>query len=157
MALRRVMNVAVERVAADAESTLGVLFVDGQFGCFTLEDQHQTEKVFGETRIPPGRYLLGLRKFGGFHHRYGNKFGDRHRGMIQILDVTDFEDVLIHIGNDDDDTAGCILVGNGVMPRGPGGWRVSNSTDAYWRIYPIIADELIAGREVGLQIVDRAK
>lgn len=151
------MHVAIERFAADAESTLGLMFLDGLFACFTLEDQHQADKVAGETRIPAGRYRLGLRTVGGFHQRYTARFGPWHRGMIQILDVPNFTHVLMHIGNDDDDTDACVLVGNGVPPHGPEGWRVSHSTDAYRAIYPPIVDELVAGRPVHLTITDRAR
>jgi hypothetical protein len=107
--------------------------------------------VWGETRIPEGIYGLDLRTVGGFHGRYGERFGDEHKGMLWLQDVPGFEHVLIHIGNDDDDTAGCILVGD-TSERG----FIGQSTVCYQRIYPPIADAILAGDEVTLEVTDYA-
>ncbi len=46
------MKLEVLRFADDGEATLGILFIDGVFKCFTVEDQEQKgEKVMNETRI----------------------------------------------------------------------------------------------------------
>ena len=49
------MKLTVKRFADDCETTLGILYVDGVFECFTVEDQEQTgNKIKGETRVPEG-------------------------------------------------------------------------------------------------------
>ena len=134
------MEFEVVRYFTATDFTLGALFqlsAGRQLLCFTLEDEKRTVKVFGETRIPSGRYRMKLRKFGGFHERYNMKFS-WHIGMIEIEDVPDFSDILIHIGNTDDDTAGCLLVGETQDVRG----FIGRSELAYTRIYPKIAREL---------------
>ena len=38
------------------DATNGMLFIDGMFECYTLEDQYQAVKVMHETCIPEGTY-----------------------------------------------------------------------------------------------------
>lgn len=147
------MKLEVVRFGHGKEDTIGLLMINGKFECFTLEDQLQTKKVYGETRIPEGTYRVEFRKEGGFHHRYLNKFGSEfHKGMLQIKDVPGFEYVLIHIGNEDDDTAGCLLVGNSVDQNVTRDAHLLQSTPAYKRIYPDIAAALINGDVVTINI-----
>lgn len=98
---------------------------------FTLEDEKRDVKVKGETRIPAGTYEVTLRTEGGFHEKYSKKFPKMHRGMLWIRNIPNFEYVLIHIGNTDEDTAGCILVGNSLSFEG----KLMDSTSAYVRVY----------------------
>lgn len=157
------MILILERFSDNGDSTLGLLFkrvntfksYKKQFLCFTLEDEKRTQKVYGETRIPEGSYNLKLRKEGGFHARYTERFGtDFHKGMIQIMNVPNFEDVLIHTGNTDEDTAGCVLVGDKSIQNLTIPGKIESSTSAYMRIYPDIALSLLAGQEVILEIKD---
>ena len=127
------MNIELNRTVANAEATLGVVAVDGEVLCFSLEDQAQPSgKVAGETRVPAGIYPIRVRRHGGLHARYEKRF-DWHRGMLEIANVPEFTDVLIHIGNTDDDTAGCVLTG--LMASLDPPWKIQRSTDAYERLY----------------------
>ena len=134
--------------------TTGLLFdvTDNvrSFLCYTLEDEARTEKKWGETRIPAGTYKLTLRSEGGFHTRYLAKFGaDFHKGMIYVNEVPNFEYILWHIGNDDDDTAGCLLVGKTSQDN-----FIGSSTAAYKEIYPPIRDAILSGEEVSVKYID---
>lgn len=150
------MNIEVVRYSTSDESTLGLLLIDGSFECYTLEDEYRAEKVAGETRIPAGIYALELRTFGGFHTRYLNKYGsDFHKGMLEVMNVKGFTDILIHKGNTDDDTAGCLLVGDGANNNQTKDGFVSNSGLAYERLYPKIASELLAGKKVTIAYRDQ--
>ena len=156
------MNLEVIRFSSGTDSTNGILFetiqqgneIDGifkqkKFLAYTLEDEHRNEKVFGETRIPNGTYKMGLRKVGGYHARYSKRFPHIHIGMLHVLDVPGFEYILIHCGNTDEHTAGCLLVGdsqenNQITEDG----FIGKSTQAYKRIYPRIAEAIDCGEEV---------
>mgnify|MGYP003145220366 CR=1 FL=1 len=156
------MDLEVIRFSSGTDSTNGILLetiqqgneIDGYFKqkkflAYTLEDEQRDEKVFGETRIPEGTYKLGLRKVGGYHARYSKKFDDFHIGMLHVLDVPGFEYILIHCGNTDEHTAGCLLVGdsqenNQIKKDG----FIGRSVQAYKRIYPRIASALERGEEV---------
>ena len=150
------MKLLVLRFSSQKDSTNGILFqvtdVGKRFLCYTLEDEHRVLKVRGETRVPDGIYNIELRKEGGFHNRYTKKFFDIHRGMLHVVDVPNFEYILIHTGNTDEHTAGCLLVGdsqenNEIIENG----FIGKSTNAYKRIYPSIAKAIEKGEEVTIQ------
>ena len=127
------MKITVVRIKSDDDATLSLVSVDGYFQCFGLEDEYREEKIAGETRIPAGLYTVGVRDVGGFHNRYMKKFSQFHRGMLEVQNVPNFKYILIHIGNTERDTAGCLLVGcNG---NTSGDLSVGNSTGAYKSLY----------------------
>ena len=159
------MNLEVIRFSSGTDSTNGILFeviqqgndIDGlfkqrKFLAYTLEDEQRNTKVYGETRIPEGVYNLGLRKVGGYHAKYSKRFPHIHVGMLHVLDVPGFEYILIHCGNTDEHTAGCLLVGdsqenNQITTDG----FIGKSTQAYKRIYPKIAKAIECGEEVTIK------
>lgn len=147
------MELLLQRFTSGSESTLGLLHIENEFVAFTCEDQFQVEKVAGETRIPAGRYEIELRVQGGsFNPRYAKRF-DFHKGMLWLQDVPGFTWVYIHIGNDDDDTSGCLLVGMEAIFSESGG-KVGRSTIAYSQLYPVIAEALLLGERVFITIED---
>ena len=120
-----------------------------KFLAYTLEDEYRDEKKYGETRIPDGTYKLDLRKTGGYHQKYSKRFKDIHIGMLHVTNVPGFEYILIHCGNTDEHTAGCLLVGdsqenNQITKDG----FIGKSTQAYKRIYPRIAEAIDCGEKV---------
>ena len=91
----------------------GKLFVDRLYFGETLEDKDQyleapdTEKIYGDSAIPRGRYRVTL--------TMSRRFG---RIMPEVHDVPGFDGIRIHGGNHagpitdpDDDTLGCPLLG----------------------------------------------
>lgn len=146
------MKLEILRFNSSNDFTSGILFDisnnQRKFLSYTLEDQAQTTKVFGETRIPAGTYTLTLRKEGGFHNRYLAKFSD-HIGMIHVNEVPNFKYILWHIGNDDDDTAGCLLLGKTQQDG-----FIGNSTTAYKEIYKIVAPAIESGEKVTATYID---
>lgn len=133
------MNIDVDRFISDDDTTVSKVSVDGVFICFGLEDEFREEKIVGETRIPAGTYRVTLRKEGGFDQRYARRFPEIHEGMLHIRDVPDFEYVLIHCGNTDEDTAGCLLVGMQANTE-TGNMSVVSSAIAYKTFYPLVAE-----------------
>jgi len=104
----------VARYSSGKVSTQGVLFmrtVEGEllWLCHTLEDAHPDIDL-GKGRIPPGRYPLELKRGGGYHARYDRRFPAFHKGMIHVRGVPGFVNILWHIGNSAQDTAGCLLL-----------------------------------------------
>lgn len=131
------MQIRVDRYISDTETTLSRLWLGSEHLCYGLEDEYREEKTVGETRIPAGEYPVRLRTEGGFHQRYQQRFPEFHEGMLHIVDIPNFEHVLIHIGNDEGDTSGCLLVG--VAPSiGAEGMTLSQSEVAYRRLYPAL-------------------
>ena len=147
------MKLEVIRYHTSDDYTLGMLLdvTEGRkFLCYTLEDEYREEKVMHETRIPAGTYKITLRKVGGFHGRYEKKYGDMHKGMLWVRDVPGFEYILIHTGNTDEHTSGCLLVGNSSDYKG----FIGSSVDAYKRVYPRVAEALEKGEDVNITYTD---
>jgi hypothetical protein len=152
------MELRVQRISSGDEASLGVMHDisgDPSFLCYTLEDQFNEPKVPGETRIPPGRYQIKLRTEGGMFDRYQARF-PWHRGMLWLQDVPDFQFIYIHVGNKDDDSEGCLLVGDGQMQNVTERGQVTSSTSAYRRVYELILAALDNGEEVWVTVEDYA-
>ena len=93
-------------------TTLGELYVDGTFVCFTLEDTDRyltqdtpldtilAKKKPGHTAIPIGAYKMAI--------TYSSRFKKR---LLIIKDVPGFTGIRFHTGNIPEDTDGCVLVG----------------------------------------------
>ncbi len=96
------MNLKLERQIFTDRSTIGSLFIDGIFECYTLEDIVRAPgiKIPGVTAIPYGNYEVII--------DFSNRFA---RNMPHVLDVPMFEGIRIHPGNTSSDTEGCILLG----------------------------------------------
>ena len=153
------MKLEVLRFSSQVDSSSGLLFevsaIGRHFLCYTLEDERRALKVRGETRVPAGTYKIELRTEGGFHARYDKKYPGVHIGMLHIVDVPGFEYILIHTGNTDEHTAGCLIVGdaqenNKIISDG----FVGKSVNAYKRIYPSIAKAIQQGEEVTITYID---
>ena len=153
------MKLELKRFKDDGDTTISVFFIDGVAKCFMIEDQEQTVKKWGETRIPNGTFDVSLRAEGGFHNRYKSKFGQLD-GMLCVHNAPDwkiivgeivFQYVLIHIGNSDDDTAACLLPNTSASF---GTMRGSGSTTAYKKIYPTIIYALKNGEKVTIEVSD---
>ena len=148
------MKIKVSRYSKNNESTLGAFFIDGVFQCHTLEDEQRTVKVMSETRIPEGTYTIELAKWGDHHVKYGKLFPTMHKGMLLLKDVPGFQGILIHIGNTDEDTAGCLLVGMQANNNKQMDGALMSSTEAYKKIYPPIAAAIEAKIPVTITIED---
>lgn len=123
---------------------------------FTLEDQAQLKKVHGETRIPQGTYEIKLREvLSGLTKKYRAKY-DWFTWHLELQDVPEFDYVYIHIGNNDDHTDACILVGNTCdLTAGKNGF-IGESTDAFKDFYLTVRPKLEAGERVFIHIFDQS-
>jgi len=145
------MYVEINRISDNGESTIGVLSVDYEFECFTLEDTYREEKIDGKTRIPEGEYAVKLRTAGGMTKKYEKKYGGIHKGMLWLQDVEGFEWVYVHTGNKATHTDGCVLVGNSCNTSN--GQTIGGSVAAYKKLYPRIAEAIESGEEVTITII----
>lgn len=110
------MKLRLDRTQRGATCTIGNLYVDGKWECFTLEDVvRKGPKVYGETAIPAGTYTVQI--------THSKRF---NRDLPLLLSVPGFEGIRIHPGNSASDTEGCILVGKSKSLD-----RVYNSRDAF--------------------------
>jgi hypothetical protein len=147
------MKLDVVRHQFGKDATNGLLFIDGVFECYTLEDEVREVKVMHETCIPEGEYEIKLRAEGGFHSRYLKRYGaDWHKGMLWLQDVPNFTWILIHTLNDSTQTSGCLGVGSAQQDLDlDSKGKILQSRDAYQRMYPKVRDALLNGEKVTIE------
>lgn len=156
------MELEVLRFSSQKDSTNGLLFniTDGkrEFICYTLEDEHREKKVKHDTRIPQGTYKITLRTWGGFHSKYSRRFADVHIGMLEIANVPGFTDILIHGGNTDEDTSGCLLVGNSQKSNiQTSNGFIGESIEAYLDLYKMVRETLLNKKPITIKFTDYDK
>lgn len=128
-------SIDIFRFSDNGESTLGLLFLNGQFRCYTLEDGFKVDKIKGETRIPAGTYQLGIQEnVTPLTERYRSKH-NWFENHLHVKDVPNFTSVYIHIGNTDENTDGCLLVGDSIDNNAMKKGFLGSSTNAFKRIY----------------------
>ena len=123
------MELLLKRIYKGDKYTIGKLYIDGKWFCDTIEDVVRNlpkdcpctskgrnceckEKVYGETAIPAGTYKVIL--------SYSNRF---KRILPELLNVPHFLGIRIHRGNTEQDSAGCIILGENKVKG-----KVINST-----------------------------
>ncbi len=102
------MKITVQRAPSQSSATIGKMYIDGIFACYTLEDQIrevpgqpvESWKVHSDTAIPAGTYRIALEP--------SSRFG---ADTLTLLDVPGFKYIRMHAGNTSDDTEGCLLLG----------------------------------------------
>lgn len=106
------MELLLKRLHKTKISTIGELFINGKFECYTLEDFDRDlnndgdlndkgeAKVYAKTAIPKGRYEVVM------------TMSNRFKVVLPLLlNVPNFSGIRIHAGNTDKNTEGCILLG----------------------------------------------
>ncbi|MGH1436599.1 MAG: DUF5675 family protein [Lewinella sp.] len=147
------MNVKVLRYNHDKNSTSGLLFINGKFECYTLEDERREVKVRGETRIPEGNYKVAYQEsLTPLTRKYQEKY-DWFGKHLHIKSVPNFTGIYIHVGNYEKNTDGCLLVADQAVndPKDYSSVQYK-STQAYKRIYKRMQAALDSGEEINLII-----
>lgn len=143
------MNILVRRIAKKDTYTIGRMYINNEYFCDTLEDKDRglkqvssipsihRIKVPNKTAIPTGTYKVVINK--------SPKFG---RMLPRLLNVPGFEGILIHRGNTDKDTSGCILVGENKVVG-----KVINSTPYETRLVALLSKVQSLGETISIEII----
>lgn len=106
------MDVVVERQWKKETYSVGIMYINGNKFCNTMEDKDRglddsmsveeitAKKVYGETAIPRGTYNVVM--------SYSNRF---KKYLPEIQNVKGFSGIRIHSGNTAKDSSGCLLLG----------------------------------------------
>lgn len=148
------MKLSLTRFGYGLTSTLGRLSMDGTPVAFTIEDERRKAKIRGETCIPVGTYAIKLRRDGGLHAKYSERFRGMHEGMLWLQDVPGFQWVYLHVGNKESETDGCPLIVSTPVITMAGEFEGQASVPAYTRLYPLIA-KAVAGEGASIAITER--
>lgn len=153
------MKLILKRIYTCNRYTIGRLYVDDQYVCDTLEDCDRgldsnmplatilNTKIKDQTAIPTGTYNILMNVVSP---KYSKRqyYMDVCKGKVPRLDnVKGYSGVLLHVGNDQDDTSGCILVGYNKV-RG----KVLNSKSAFEKLYHILKKAYNNGEKITLTI-----
>ena len=143
------LNLKLDRFYKGPKYTIGRIYIDGEYFCDTIEDvdrgltfnmslnEIRKKKIYGETAIPRGKYRITLKE-------RSSKFGAKSaysfcNGYLpRLLNVPGFSGILIHGGNTQQDSLGCILPGFNKVKG-----KVVDSLDTLKKLYNNIkkADE----------------
>lgn len=153
------MELKLERIFKGDTYTIGKLYINNEYFCDTLEDKDRgltsdmsldeikSIKIKGVTAIPTGTYSITLDvqspKFSTYK-QYA--FCDGY--LPRLIDVPGYEGVLIHIGNTDSDSDGCVLVGKNTVKG-----MVTNSTETFKKLYPILKEASDNNESITITIV----
>lgn len=121
------MKIVIKRELYRETYTIGKLYIDNEFFCWTLEDkdrgltqdmnigQIQLLKINGETAIPKGIYKVTLDVISPKFSKYPFYMETCKGKLPRLMDVKGYEGVLIHVADGlkrDSLVQGCIGVGN---------------------------------------------
>ncbi len=166
------MKIAVRLLKEDSDSTLSEVLIDGVKSFFSIEDEERLVKVKGETRVDAGTYPLALRD----SQKFSSSYLVNPNGSFQIISAKNateiqkstwlphkliwvkntprHEFILMHWGNTDDDTDGCLIIGEAIGFI-KGQQAVLLSRTCYEKWYPILAKEISIGNSLIEYIRDK--
>lgn len=120
------MQLDLNRFTEIKNATIGILTIDGQFQCFTLEDVERKKKIAAVTAIPCGTYPVKLTHSPKFSAKYKSLgLGE----LVPLLTgVPNYKGIRIHMGENAGWTEGCVLVGRWDTKHGA---TISDSYEIY--------------------------
>ena len=152
------LNLILHRYSDNGNSTQGLLFnrdnAKMEFLNYTLEDEQREVKVRGETCIPSGLYEVKFRQVLSDKTKSYRGLFSWFSWHLHLQDVTGFKYVYIHIGNDEKDTDGCILVQDAANNNQVKDGFNGSSRSAFKRLYEQVSEELNNGNKVFIKVKD---
>lgn len=139
--------------------TIGELYVNNKLFCDTLEDKDRglldsmsldeikSKKVYGQTAIPKGTYEITLDVVSPKFSKYPFYMEVCKGKLPRLQNVKGFEGILIHAGNTDKDSAGCLLVGMN-LERG----KVLKSQETFRKLYKMLSEAKLRGEYIQITI-----
>lgn len=136
------MKLTLKRKFLGGKYTVGDLFIDSKLFCNTIEDVVRElpgtcpytpkgqsckckGKVYAQTAIPTGTYKITM------------EYSPRFKRKLPLLhNVPHFIGILIHSGNDESSSAGCLIVGNNTIKG-----KVTNSRVTSDKLNAILSKE----------------
>lgn len=154
------MKLTLNRIYRGPSYTIGKLYIDDKYFCDTLEDTDRglTDKMTlteilkikkpSETAIPSGTYNITLDVVSP---RFSTKAFYRQvcNGKLpRLLNVKGFDGVLIHSGNTEKDSSGCILVGQNKVKG-----KVINSQETFKNLYKVLKGSWDKDKDITINIL----
>lgn len=153
------MNLVLDRFFKGPKYTVGHLYIDGKYFCDTMEDKDRglldsmslaeikSKKVSSETAIPRGTYKVTLDVVSPKYSKRDFYIKVCKGKVPRLLNVKGFEGILIHAGNTEEDSAGCLLVGMN-LERG----KVLKSQETFRKLYKMLSGAKLRGEYIQITI-----
>jgi hypothetical protein len=138
------MKLVLHRFQQNEKGTFGLLTRNDDALCLTCEDPWRDNKK-SISCIPPGQYAVTKHN------------GTKYKNVWRLLDVPGREAILIHQGNTQEHTKGCILVGDSLGMVG-GNPAVLNSLSTLNYLRSILPDNFtLYVKQLSVPLVRTAK
>ena len=142
------------RISNKGDSTIGNLFVNDSFYCYTMEDSFQEIKIPGKTRIPNGVYDVSFNKKNTpLTEKFRQSNPDWFTYHLEVKMVPDFNSIYIHNGGTHEYTEGCILVSDSLQVNDQESY-LTNSKSTFKRLYLFLSQQLNNSIPVRLIVKD---
>lgn len=153
------MEIVVYRKYKTDKYTVGRLSIDGTFICNTMEDvdrglddgmpdwKIRNKKIPNVTAIPTGRYEVDMSTVSP---RFSQKqfYMDVCQGKLpRLKNVKGFEGILIHTGNDENHSSGCLLVGLNKVKG-----KLTDSKETFKKVYALMKEAHNRGETIYITI-----
>ena len=153
------MEILVHRKYKKEEYCIDNMYIDGEWVCNVLEDKDRglddgmelwkikNKKIPNRTAIPTGRYEIDMSTVSP---RFSQKqfYMDVCQGKLpRLKNVKGFEGILIHTGNDETHSSGCLLVGLNKV-RG----KLTDSKETFKKVYSLMKKAHDNGEKIYITI-----
>lgn len=153
------MELLIDRKWKKQSYTISNLYIDGKWFCNCLEDADRgldnsmsedtirTLKKPSITAIPRGTYEITLDVVSPKYSKV-QFYKDVCNGKVpRLKNVKGFDGILIHAGNTDKDSSGCLLVGQNKIKG-----QVVNSKETFKQLYKLLQDGKSRGEKITIKI-----
>lgn len=154
------MELVIDRKWKKQNYTISNLTIDGEWFCNVLEDTDRNlddsmsiEKIKSLkkpsiTAIPRGTYEVSLDITSPKYSKIPF-YKELCSGKLpRLLYVKGFDGILIHAGNTDKDSSGCLLVGQNKVKG-----QVINSRETFKALYKLLKDRKMKGEKITIKIL----
>ena len=136
------MKILLDRFFKGPKYTVGYLYIDGKYFCDTIEDVDRgllnsmplseiiAKKIPSKTAIPRGTYKITLDVVSPKYSKRDYYIKVCKGKVPRILNVKGFEGILLHTGNSEESSAGCIILGENKVKG-----KVINSRVTFEKFY----------------------
>ena len=152
------LELHLKRAFCGERYTIGHITIeDNPFKCDSIErpvrDKNRNgkfdngeKKIKGDTAIPFGRYEITMRVISPAYSKK-KAFAFTGGRMPRLLNVPEFDGILIHTGNTEKDSLGCIVVGLNTIVG-----KVTDSMVTFKQLFRILDEAYKAGRAIYITV-----
>lgn len=153
------MEILIKRIAKRETYTIGKMYINNKYVCDTLEDTDRglaqsmsvteiaSKKIKHRTAIPTGTYTITVNVKSNRYSKSKWYVDFCNAMMPRFINVPGYDGILIHPGNTDKNTSGCILVGKNTIVG-----KLTESRATFKKLYPMLKDAANKGEKISVTI-----